>query len=521
MLKTKTSYAKTSGWSSDERFVQHVANWILVPVPAAAAFFLNDLTTWWMFAVIGLLLGVAVNATSLLSAAMRDYVISFCFIGHCILLTSALAGHPWQIDSHMLFFAALAIVSTLSNARALIFATGLVAAHHITVSILLPQLVFPGGTITENLQRASIHAAIVLLESSVLLVSLLKRATAETALEKERGALQEQTAIANQSREAAKKKQDDAEVVVDTLRRHLQDLSQGNLNCQIRAAFPKDYGQLQDSFNTAVTGLGEAIGQVSHAAANIKTNVTGMSQSSEDLSQRSETQAATLEETAAALEELTVSVNQAAKGAQSAKTIAMNARQNAEESGKIVGEAITAMQAIEASSDQISSIIGVIDDIAFQTNLLALNAGVEAARAGEAGRGFAVVATEVRGLAHRSADSATEIKVLIEQSSQQVRNGVEFVGKAGEAISGIVERVTEITTAVSEIAGASEEQSRGLNEINLGVSDLDTVTQRNAAMASALTSSGHELNAYAEELSTLVQKFQLEAGQGRLRQAAA
>lgn len=521
MLASATPSMTAQQQPANERLLQQIANWILAPVPAVAAYAVNDLPNWWIFALTGLLLGVLGNAATRSSPELRDYVISFCFVGQCILLTSALVGHPWQIDSHMLFFAVLAIVSTLGSPRALVFATVLVALHHVSFSVLLPGLVFPSGGLVVNLERAALHAAIVLLESGVLLVSLFNRAAAESALQVERAALQDQTEVANQSREAARKGQDDAEVVVKTLQNHLADLARGVLDCQIKTEFPKDYVQLRLSFNAAVEKLGGTLGQVSGAAANIKTNVANMSQSSEDLSRRSETQAATLEETAAALEEITVSVKQAAQGAQNAKKIASDTRHDAERTGNIVADAIAAMTAIEASSDQISSIIGVIDDIAFQTNLLALNAGVEAARAGDAGRGFAVVATEVRGLAHRSADSATEIKGLIEQSSQQVRNGVEFVGKAGEAIGGIVARVNEISNAIAEIAGASEEQSRGLSEINVGVSELDTVTQRNAAMAGALTTSGHELNAYAQELATLVQQFQLAQTQVRFGQAAA
>jgi methyl-accepting chemotaxis protein len=521
MLATATHSAAGQQRPANERFVQQVANWILAPVPAVAAYAVNDLPHWWVFAVIGLLLGVLGNAATRLSPELRDYVISFSFVGQCILLTSALAGHPWQIDSHMLFFAVLAIVSTLGSPRALVFATALVALHHMAFSIVLPGLVFPSGGLVGNLERAALHAAIVLLESGVLLVSLINRATAETDLQIERAALHDQTEVANQSREAARRNQDDAEVVVKTLQRHLDDLARGVLDCQIKTEFPKDYAPLRLSFNAAVEKLGETLGQVSGAAKNIKTNVANMSQASEDLSRRSETQAATLEETAAALEEITVSVREAAQSAQNAKPIATDTRHDAERTGNIVADAIAAMTAIEASSDQISSIIGVIDDIAFQTNLLALNAGVEAARAGDAGRGFAVVATEVRGLAHRSADSATEIKGLIEQSSLQVRNGVEFIGKAGEAIGGIVARVNEISTAIAEIASASEEQSRGLSEINVGVSELDTVTQRNAAMAGALTTSGYELNAYAQELAVLVQQFQLVHNQGRFGRAAA
>lgn len=521
MLTSATPSMAAHQQPANERFVQQIANWILAPVPAVAALAVNDLSNWWVFAVIGLSLGALCNAATRFLPELRAYVISFCFVGQCILLTSALIGHPWQIDSHMLFFAVLAIVSTLGSPRALVFATVLVALHHISLSVFLPKLVFPSGDLVGNLERAALHAAIVLLESGVLLVSLLNRAAAESALQIERAALQDQTEVANQSHETARKSQNDAEVVVKTLQSHLNDLARGDLGCQIKTEFPTAYVQLRESFNATVAKLGETLGQVSDAAANITTNVASMSQSSEDLSRRSETQAATLEETAAALEEIAVSVKQAAQGAQNAKTIAVDTRHDAERTGNIVADAIAAMTAIEASSDQISSIIGVIDDIAFQTNLLALNAGVEAARAGDAGRGFAVVATEVRGLAHRSADSATEIKGLIEQSSQQVRNGVEFVGKAGEAIGGIVTRVNEISIAIAEIAGASEEQSRGLSEINVGVSELDTVTQRNAAMAGALTTSGYELNACAQELATLVQQFQLGHNQHRLGRVAA
>lgn len=510
MLNSRKFVASLHRGPSNERLMQQIANWILVPVPAAAAYFLNDLSNWWIFAVVCLCLGALVKITDYFSSAMRDYVISFCFIGHCIMLTSAFAGHPWQIDSHMLFFAALAIVSTLGSPRALIFATVLVALHHLSLSFLLPKLVYPSGGLAENLQRTIMHAMIVLLESGVLLLSLLKRSAAEAALNDERFALQEQTEVANKSRAATKKSQEDAEFVVTTLQKHLDDLSSGQLDCPIDTEFPSGYAQLRQSFNTTVTKLGETIGQVSTAAGDIKTNASGMSASSEDLSKRSENQAATLKETATALENLTSSIRQATEGAQNTKSIAMNTRKEAEESGQIVEQAVAAMKTIENSSEQISNIIGVIDDIAFQTNLLALNAGVEAARAGEAGRGFAVVASEVRGLAHRSAESATEIKVLIQQSSGQVRNGVEFVDKAGTAISEIVGRVNEITTAISSIASSLEKQSLGLSEINVGVSELDTVTQRNATMASALNSSGYELNDCAEKLSVLMQQFQLK-----------
>ncbi len=169
------------------------------------------------------------------------------------------------------------------------------------------------------------------------------------------------------------------------------------------------------------------------------------------------------------------------------------------------------MEKIKASSDKISTMIDVIDDIAFQTNLLALNAGVEAARAGESGKGFAVVASEVQALAHRSAGAATQIKGLIEQSSRQVLKGVDLVDQAGEAISAVVEKFNDITKTIAQVADRSVDQSQGLNEINIGVSNLDDVTQRNAAMVSDLASNGHDLENHGNRLSELMRTFETNA----------
>ncbi|MEP1496434.1 methyl-accepting chemotaxis protein, partial [Pseudophaeobacter sp.] len=223
-----------------------------------------------------------------------------------------------------------------------------------------------------------------------------------------------------------------------------------------------------------------------------------------------ESQAATLEETAAALDELTASVRSAAEGASSVEATMEAAKKEAEISGEVVQSAVSAMTEIEQSSNHIGQIISVIDDIAFQTNLLALNAGVEAARAGEAGKGFAVVASEVRALAQRSSDAAMEIKTLIGDSSKQVARGVDLVGKAGEALDSIVGQVSHISKLVSGIAEGAVEQSTGLNEINTGVTQLDQVTQQNAAMVEEATAAGHMLNADSSKLAELVAIFKLD-----------
>ncbi|WP_245597344.1 methyl-accepting chemotaxis protein [Leisingera caerulea] len=297
--------------------------------------------------------------------------------------------------------------------------------------------------------------------------------------------------------------------VVEALSSKLSDLSHGDLTAQITETFPAEYEQLRRDFNSTAQTLSQTVEQVIAAADSIRSGAGEISQASDDLSHRTESQAATLEETAAALDELTASVKSAAEGARSVEATMEDAKREAETSGEVVQSAVSAMTEIEQSSNQISQIIGVIDDIAFQTNLLALNAGVEAARAGEAGRGFAVVASEVRALAQRSSDAAMEIKTLISNSSGQVERGVELVGKAGEALQSIVSQVNHISELVSGIAEGAAEQSTGLAEINTGVTQLDQVTQQNAAMVEQSTAAGQLLKEDATRLTGLVAHFKI------------
>ncbi len=491
-----------------------IASWLLMPTPALAAYFLNGLENWWLFGVLSLGLGLAAFLSKRVSQSTREFVLSFCFVGHCVLFTSALNGHPWQIDAHMLFFAALAIVSTVGSPAALIFATVLVATHHLSFSLLLPSLVYPGGTPLENIERTAIHAAIVVLETGCLLMSQMQRRAADRELASKQEEAEAQAEAAAQAEAKATASQRAATEVVETLGDHLGDLAEGKLDCEINTQFSEEYETLRQNFNTTVNALKDTIMQVMDVTHGINNGAGEITRASDDLSHRTESQAATLEETAAALEEMTTSVRAAADSARSVENSMGEARTEAETSSDIVNDSVTAMKAIEESSVKISQIIGVIDDIAFQTNLLALNAGVEAARAGEAGRGFAVVASEVRGLAQRSADAATEIKTLIGDSSRQVETGVDLVSKAGTAIQKIVEQVNHISGLMSGIAEGAAEQANGLHEINTGVSELDRVTQQNAAMVEESTAAGHMLNSDAEKLAGLVTRFQLTSNGG-------
>ena len=299
----------------------------------------------------------------------------------------------------------------------------------------------------------------------------------------------------------------DLSQVIDRLNGALSNLADGDLTIRINEAFAPSYDDLRQNFNAAIAQLDETISAVALNAANIQSESNQVGSAADDLAKRTENQAAALEETAAALEQLTTSVKAAAEAADTAGADVSGTRKAAIDSGRIVKKAVKAMSKIEKSSEQISQIIGVIDEIAFQTNLLALNAGVEAARAGDAGRGFAVVASEVQALATRSADAAKEIKALISTSSQQVEAGVELVDETGKALSTIVESVSAITSLVEGIASSAREQSVGLSEINTAVGQLDQVTQQNAAMVEEVNAASQTMRVETMSLADLMGQF--------------
>ncbi|MGE7369900.1 methyl-accepting chemotaxis protein [Neorhizobium sp. NPDC001467] len=298
------------------------------------------------------------------------------------------------------------------------------------------------------------------------------------------------------------------EGLADGLRR----LAGGDLAFELTEPFAPDFESLRGDLNQTVARLGDVMASIAHAAQAIDGGSREIAGSAGDLSGRTERQAASLEETASALEQITANVRNSAKRAQDANRMAGEADASATQTRVLVTGALEAMGRIEASSQRIAGIIGVIDEIAFQTNLLALNAGVEAARAGEAGRGFAVVAQEVRALAGRSADAAREIKELIRVSGMEVTDGVRSVRETGEALTGIGSRVEAINIEVQAIALSSREQSVGLSEINTAVNLLDHNTQQNAAMVEENNAASALLLNEAQRLRDLVGLFRLTDG---------
>lgn len=311
-------------------------------------------------------------------------------------------------------------------------------------------------------------------------------------------------------RDAAAEKEKDQAQLIRTLSQSFRALVQGDLTADVTTPVAAEFQDLVSDYNDATRAVHDTMAQVVTLAERISQDSTDLGSYANDLSGRTENQAATLEETAAALDALTGGVRNAANSTREVEGIVQKARTEAKQSGEVVQKTISAMSEISDSSNQISAIIAVIDDIAFQTNLLALNAGVEAARAGEAGRGFAVVASEVRALAQRSSEAAHEIKTLISGSSEHVANGVTLVAQAGDALKAITERVVQIATLMSDMANNAQEQAASLDEINVGVGQLDQVTQRNASMVEESTTATKSLAAQSQTLSVLVSRFTLK-----------
>jgi len=261
--------------------------------------------------------------------------------------------------------------------------------------------------------------------------------------------------------------------------------------------------------NSIVEGMENLVRQIKVSSDTINTAAREIAAGNTDLSQRTEEQASSLEETASSMEELTSTVKQNAENAKQANQLAIGASDIAVKGGKVVGEVVTTMSAINESSRKISDIIGVIDGIAFQTNILALNAAVEAARAGEQGRGFAVVAAEVRSLAQRSAGAAKEIKTLIGDSVGKVDTGTKLVAQAGQTMEEIVTSVKRVTDIMGEITAASQEQSSGIEQVNQAITQMDEVTQQNAALVEEASASARSLEEQAGGLVSAVAMYSI------------
>lgn len=301
----------------------------------------------------------------------------------------------------------------------------------------------------------------------------------------------------------------------------IRQIAGGDLVKPIEVDGSNEMGQLAESLRHMQGELMRTVGDVRNGANAIYSGASEIATGNNDLSSRTEQQAASLEETAASMEQLTATVKQNAENARQASHLALSASETAQRGGKVVDNVVQTMRDISTSSQKIADIISVIDGIAFQTNILALNAAVEAARAGEQGRGFAVVAGEVRNLAQRSAQAAREIKSLIEDSVGKVDVGSTLVESAGETMAEIVSAVTRVTDIMGEIASASDEQSRGIDQVGLAVAEMDRVTQQNAALVEESAAAAAALEEQASRLTEAVAVFRIQQQQQHQRETSA
>ncbi|MDU6923612.1 methyl-accepting chemotaxis protein IV [Franconibacter helveticus] len=297
------------------------------------------------------------------------------------------------------------------------------------------------------------------------------------------------------------------------IRSHFDSIAEGHLARPIAVYGRNEISEIFASLKTMQSALRETVSEVRNGSLTMHTGISEIAAGNNDLSSRTEEQAASLAQTAASMEQLTATVSQNADNARQASQLARSAAETAKRGGEQASHVAQTMHEIETSSQKIGDIISVIDGIAFQTNILALNAAVEAARAGEQGRGFAVVAGEVRNLASRSAEAAKEIKALIEESVSRVQEGTTLVDNSAQTMAEIVRSVTQVNDIMGEIASASDEQHRGIEQVAQAVSQMDQVTQQNAALVEEAAGAAESLASQADRLTAVVSVFNLEEKQ--------
>ena len=289
----------------------------------------------------------------------------------------------------------------------------------------------------------------------------------------------------------------------------LADLAEGNLGCEISEALPGDLDTVRRALNTTIERLTHIVTGLQENASSLRSATAEILQGTNDLADRTTKQAAAVEETSAAMEQLAQTVSENTRRAQVARQSSAQISVTASNAGNVIRQANDAMGRIASSSDKISNIIGMIDDIAFQTNLLALNASVEAARAGDAGKGFAVVAVEVRRLAQSAANASADVKSLVQQSADEVSVGTRLVGEATEQVTQVVSGIGQSASLVEEMAQATQSQSIAISEVTNAIRQMDEMTQHNAALVEETNAAIEQTEGQAAELDQIVEQFTL------------
>lgn len=482
-----------------------VLNLGMIPVPPLVAWAVGN-PVWLaagLTAALGLL-GIVVRNGGGSQARAGS---ALALVGQAMLLTAALSGHPWQIDSHMVYFAMLAALVILLDLTALIAAAAAIVVQHLGMTLLLPHLVYPSADLVPNLVRSVLHGAIVGVELLALIhlvrgqVAQMRR-SADEAL-----ALSVALDTSRSAEERISAAQAELGGVVDELRIALERLATGDLGAILPAAFPDRFETLRRDWNAAISALGGAMSDVQATTNSIRADTGSIAASAQRLSARTEAQAHALSQVAQRIEAIDTAMAGSAEEARATRTAADATTAEAEAGMTVVDGAIDAMVRIEDSSDRIRNIVAVIDDLSVQTNLLALNAGVEAARAGSAGLGFAVVASEVRTLAQRSSEAAKQIAELIADSANHVQTGANLVRNAGDTLRGMVAAVRQVSERMQAMAGEAGRNAERMADLRHTVSELDVMTQQNAAMFEETSAATSALTGATDDLHRILSRF--------------
>ncbi|NIZ09805.1 chemotaxis protein [Pseudooceanicola sp. HF7] len=429
-------------------------------------------------------------------------------MGQLPLLTAAMAGHSWQLDTHLIYFAVLAVLVILQDQRALLAASGLVVAHHAVLTLFLPTLIYPSNGLLVDVSRLALHGTVWVAETGGLFYLLRVQLGQRKQIEQETKNLSQALESSQELQTNLAKKEAEQLNVMEQFSVALTKLAGGNLATRIETEFPEQFEPLREEFNGAVKSLSVAMSSVQENADSIKIDTSSIATASEKLAKRTEDQAYALGSVASRIDEISEVMTAASEDAQRVAVTTAQTRDDAENGMKVVDGALEAMGEIQNSSEQIRSVVVLIEDIALQTNLLALNAGVEAARAGSAGLGFAVVASEVRALAGRSSDAAKEISVLINDSARQVTNGVKLVDNAGAALRGVLDAVRKALHSMQNISSTVGTHAQHIADLKHTMGELDELTQQNAAMFEETSAATTALTAATNLLSDVVAEFQ-------------
>ncbi|EIE52294.1 methyl-accepting chemotaxis sensory transducer [Citreicella sp. 357] len=435
-----------------------------------------------------------------MNTRLRDFVVTTAVLAEVMILTAVYQMHPWQIDTHMIYFVMLAGISAMNRVSVMLYGAGLVAVHHVALTVFFPSLVYPSVDFIEGVMRTSLHAGVVIMETVILTLSILQRNIATRRIEESREMLADESHKAAEARSRAEAAERETREVVTLFNDHLHRLADRDLSYKIEKPLPEAFEPLRRDFNQAVTQLEQAISGANKKALDFEEEARGLESVTGDLSGRSERQANDLSSAAQHMSAMTRALGGTAEQAGAASERALVARESAEHGGAVTNDTIQAMHLIEQSSSEVGKIMDLIDDISFQTNLLSLNAGVEAARAGEAGKGFAVVASEVRQLAQRTSEAAAGVKTLILVSEEQVTNGARLVNEAGARLSAIVEEVSAVSAMISKIRDESHGQSKGMGDLSATLARLDSETQDTAGLSEEMAALGLRIRGHARGL---------------------